>query len=306
MGELEGKLKKVQDLLKRFEDDLDKSDIREQVIQLIPIIDTFRNLGKAVIPEGLHISARDRILRYFLLYPQQIINERELAVVGGISEWARRVRELRVQFGWQIFSGLTAQSMIQEEDIDTQNSLLNMMGTNDYILLDEKQDKKAAYRWNVANEIRKSNTSMRDKIIAYLRKNVAEEVTGEELRYVAKGSEWARRVRELRVEQGWPITTLYSGNPTLPVGVYVLEADRQAPMHDRQIPEAIRRKVLRRDNYTCNKCGWSYKLWNPSDPRFLEVHHILGYAKGGKSEEDNLITYCNVCHDLVHKLDKKS
>lgn len=129
-------------------------------------------------------------------------------------------------------------------------------------------------------------------------------VTGEELSYVAKSSEWAKRTRELRTEEGWPISTKMSGDPYLPVGVYVLETDRQAPVHDRHIPEAVRRQALKRDTYTCKRCGWSYSLWNPSDPRFLELHHIVHHAKGGKNNLENLVIYCDICHDEVHKLDK--
>jgi len=55
----------------------------------------------------------------------------------------------------------------------------------------------------VLNEIRKKNVSVTEKIIEYFRKNVGQEITGEELKYLAKDKkEWARRVRELRTEKG--------------------------------------------------------------------------------------------------------
>ena len=126
-------------------------------------------------------------------------------------------------------------------------------------------------------------------------------VTGEELRYVAKGATaWARRVRELRTEYGWPVVTKMHGRPDLPVGAYLIEADRQAPVHDRQIPDAVRRAVLRRDDYKCVECGWTRALWNPDDPRHLEAHHLEHHADGGENVEDNLITVCNICHDVIH------
>jgi len=252
----------------------------------------------------LQLSARDRLLEYFRLYPQTVLNEKELALIAGISEWARRVRELRVQFGWKIISGITTSEMIGEDDISGENFTGNKLGPNDYMLVDTNQDKESAFRWNIANEIRKSKNGMKEKVLEYLRRNVSKEVTGEELRYVAQGTEWARRVRELRTEEGWPITTKQSGNPTLPVGVYVLEKDRQTPIHDRRIPDPIRREALRRDNYMCRKCKWTHAIWNPSDPRFLEIHHITPHVKGGGYNIENLITYCNVCHDEIHRLDK--
>ena len=85
------------------------------------------------------------------------------------------------------------------------------------------------------------------------------------------------------------------------MGVYVLEADRQAPEHDRQIPDPVRREVLRRDGYACTLCGWTHELWNPSDPRHLEAHHVEHHVDGGANTADNLVTLCTVCHDEVHR-----
>jgi len=172
-----------------------------------------------------------------------------------------------------------------------------------YVLLRDEQDREAAFRWKVANQIRKSKQSVKNKIITYLRKNVGNQVTGEELRYLANSkSEWARRVRELRTEEGWPIMTRVSGKPELPIGVYVLEKDRQAPIHDRKIPDTIRVSVLTRDDFQCCACHWSYGDVNPADPRgLLELHHVLHHVKGGQNTKDNLITLCNICHDSVHR-----
>ncbi len=86
-------------------------------------------------------------------------------------------------------------------------------------LMTTEQDREAALRWNEANVLRRSKLSTKDKILSYLRKNVGRPVTGEELRYLANDSkEWARRTRELRTEEGWPIATRNSGRPELEVG----------------------------------------------------------------------------------------
>lgn len=146
------------------------------------------------------------------------------------------------------------------------------------------QDRDAAHRWFLANEIRKENLAVRDKILKYFLKNVGKQISGEELRYVAKDrSEWARRVRELRTEFGWPIVTKNTGRPDLNIGIYVLEADRQSPEHDRHIPDTVKRGVLRRDRYKCRKCGWTHDEWNRSDPRHLELHHVKPHVDGGKT-----------------------
>jgi len=153
-----------------------------------------------------------------------------------------------------------------------------------------------------ANEISKRKDSVRAKILEYFKQNVGKPFTGEELRYVANDkTEWARRVRELRTEFGWPIETKNTGRPDLPVGAYILESLRQSPEHDRKIPDPIRGLVLRKAEYRCAECHWSYDDWNRSDPRHLELHHVKEHAKGGDNSENNLITVCTVCHDAIHR-----
>lgn len=292
--------------LNEFDREYESTDTRERVLSLVPVYDSIRELGKSLIPSNARQSARDRILEYFRHYPRVIINEKEITVVAGISEWARRVRELRVQYGWKIVSGLTVREMNLENDFTIEGIDFKTLGSNDYILLDEEQDTDSAYRWKKANQIRKKGTGSKEKVLSYLRANINKPVTGEELAYVAKSSEWARRVRELRTEEGWPIVTKMSGNPSLPMGVYLLEADRQAPVHDRKIAESVRRETLRRDRYKCRDCHWDHSLFNRSDPRFLELHHRVHHRDKGSNEMDNLITLCNICHDRLHKMDKKT
>lgn len=293
--------RKVEELIRNFETELRTGELRPKVLALVPIFHGLRDLGKALIPSKYASAARDRILYYFRKYPRIIIDGDELLVVSGIQEYARRVRELRVQFGWAIASGVTIKEMRDDEDEEVPNEL-KAMRPSDYVLLNETQDRDAAHRWNVANTIRKEHGSVRDKILKFLRANVGKGVTNEELRYVAGDkTEWARRVRELRTEFGWPIATKSTGRPDLSVGIYVLQADRQSPEHDRRIPDDIRREVLRRDRYRCQECNWSHDEWNPSDPRHLELHHIKHHAKGGANVKENLKSLCTVCHDKLHR-----
>jgi hypothetical protein len=295
----------VASLIKNFEAELRSGELRPKVLALVPIFHGLRDLGKALIPARYASAARDRILYYFRQYPGTIINGDELLVVSGIQEYARRLRELRVQFGWAIVSGVTIKEMREEEAEEVPDEL-KAMKPNEYVLLSAAEDRDAAHRWHVANTIRKQRGSVRDKILRFLQANVGRGVTNEELRYVAEDkTEWARRVRELRTEQGWPIATKTTGRPDLGVGVYVLQADRQSPEHDRSIPDDVRREVLRRDGYKCKKCGWSHDEWNPSDPRHLELHHIKHHVKGGENVEGNLKTLCTVCHDKVHREEKR-
>ncbi|MGB8957910.1 MAG: HNH endonuclease signature motif containing protein [Candidatus Aminicenantales bacterium] len=293
--------KEISDLIANFEMELKGPDLRRKVLSIVPIFHGLRDLGKSLIPKDMASSARDRILHYFRKYPLTLIQGDELLVVSGIQEWARRLRELRVQFGWRIINGITAKQMQEEGDFDLHKIDAGQLKPDSYILLESAQDRDGAHRWNIANGIRRKKLSVRDKILEFLRANVGKPVSGEELRYVAKErTEWARRTRELRTEQGWPVATRNTGRPDLPVGIYVLQADRQSHEHDRNIPDSTRSMVLRRDRYRCTKCGWSYPEWNPSDPRFLELHHKRHHAKGGDNSEDNLLTLCVKCHDDLH------
>lgn len=302
MKALETIRKELEKLIINFEDELKSDSLRQKVLALIPCFHQLRNLGKSLIPRNVARSARDRILHYFQRYPQTVIAGDELLVVSGIQEYARRVRELKVQFGWLIVNGVTAKEMSEEGEFPLESVDVSNMSPSDYILLSSTQDRDAAHRWFLANEIRKESLSVRDKILKYFLKNVGKPVSGEELRYVAKDkSEWARRVRELRTEFGWPIVTRNTGRPDLDIGIYLLEADRQSPEHDRHIPDAVKRRILRRDGYRCQKCGWTHEEWNRSDPRHLELHHVKPHAKGGENTEENLVTLCTVCHDDTHR-----
>lgn len=302
------------ELLTNFAEELRKSDLRAKVIALVPAFHKLRDLGSSLIPKNEAASARNRIIAYFLRYPHTVINGDELMVVSGIAEWARRVRELRVQFGWSIYSGVTFRDMAEEagdaddtgENADLEAALgihPSRIKPDQYVLMRAEQDRRAAHRWNVLNEVRRKKVSVTDKIIEYFRKNVGEEITGEELKYLAKDKkEWARRVRELRTEQGWPIVTKNSGREDLAIGVYVLEEDRQTYEHDRRIPDPVRVAVLQRDGHKCVKCGWNRSMLSPDDPRkMLELHHVKHHKDKGENTVENLITLCNVHHDEEHR-----
>jgi hypothetical protein len=301
------------DLLTNFARELRRGDLRGKVLALVPAFHKLRDLGSSLIPKSDAPSARDRVIAYLKQYPRTVIDGDELMVVSGIGEWARRLRELRVQFGWWIYSGVTFRDMAEDQAEDAEN-LKQVLGVDptkikpdQYVLMRNEQDRRAAHRWNVLNEVRRKKLSVKDKIIEYFRKNVGDEITGEELKYLAKDKkEWARRVRELRTEEGWPIVTKNSGRTDLAVGVYVLEEDRQAYEHDRHIPDDVRVAVLERDKFRCVKCGWHRGMLSPDDPRkMLELHHKQHHKDKGANTVENLMTICNVHHDEIHRREKK-
>ena len=56
---------------------------------------------------------------------------------------------------------------------------------------------------------------------------------------------------------------------------------------------SVRPKILKRDNYTCQKCY--FQSLNGG----MEVHHIKLIVYGGTNDYDNLITLCEPCHSLA-------
>ena len=275
----------------------------EKIKRLIPIFHALRDLGSSFIPAEIK-SARDRMLYYLQMNPLKVVSGDELMVAAGINDWPRRLRELRVEFGWDIISGQTAKE-IASEDPSFSKEIIDFQRVKnaDYILLSSVADSAAAARWNSINSIRRQkDISASDKILKYLQSNVGSAVSAEEIRYVSNDqSEWARRVRELRTESGWPIATPTSGRPDLPRGTYMLEENVQAPEHDRYIPDQVRVKVLERDSHSCVKCKWSHEKYIPDDPRNrLELHHKVHHAQGGKNTVDNLATLCNMHHAVIH------
>jgi hypothetical protein len=291
-------------LIDNFIDLGNTTDLRQRVKLLVAATHVLRQFGKNVIKANSKISARDRILTYLKQYPLTVIDSEELLVVSGITDYQRRIRELRIEFGWPIISGKTAKAMWAEGEWQVYKQDVSEMKPDEYILLDSGQDMGAANRWRRINSLRKQKLSVKDKLIKYFLENVGRQITGEELVYLANSSkEWARRVRELRTEDGWTIRTRNTGRPDLPVGVYVLEDAHQAEIHDRKIDDTERIIVLKRDNFSCCKCGWNNQQKQLEDPRqFLELHHLDYHANKGSNKSSNLITLCNIDHDFVHKM----
>lgn len=289
-------------LLQNFQKELKSPHLRAKVKALVLAFHKLHDLGSSLITAEGADSGRDRMLFYFKKYPRVVIEGDELMVVAGIGDWPRRVRELRVEFGWPILSGVAIKEMFNEGDFPLKGIDPASLKVDNYLLTSADQDREAAYRWKIANVIRRrKDMGVQQKVLEFLKQSLNRPVMGEELRYVANGkTEWARRVRELRTEEGWPVVTKFSGRPDLPVGSYVLEQNRQSPPHDRQIPDHVRRAVLVRDKHRCQQCGWHHEMWNKSDPRHLELHHITHHVQGGKNSEDNLKTLCTVCHDKIH------
>ena len=92
--------------LSEFAASYDELSSRERIVRLVEIQRSVRNLGKRLSKDfkGPRQSARSRILTYFKAHSGLVIEGDELAIVAGISEYARRIRELRAE-GWNIVAG---------------------------------------------------------------------------------------------------------------------------------------------------------------------------------------------------------
>lgn len=58
-----------------------------------------------------------------------------------------------------------------------------------------------------------------------------------------------------------------------------------------------RLKVLNRDNWTCQQCGYEHY---PQSPTQIHVHHIKPISEGGGHGYDNLEALCRSCHNIEH------
>lgn len=122
----------------------------------------------------------------------------------------------------------------------------------------------------------------------------------DELREVAGGiTEWARRVRELRGEEGYQILTHNDRSNLIP-GEYLLENPTPKPAFERNISKEIRAFVLDRNGFTCQMCGAVAGEPHPYDntrKTRLHIGHIIDKSLGGGDDATNLRALCSVCNE---------
>lgn len=142
--------------------------------------------------------------------------------------------------------------------------------------------------------------SARKKLREHFLANLGRVMDSEELRDAAGGiSEWARRVRELRNEEGFRILTHHDLN-TLRPGEYLLNDPNPAPAFSRDISKETRSFVLDRNGFTCQMCGAVAGEPHPYDPgrkTRLHIGHIVDKTMGGSDDPSNLRAVCSVCNE---------
>ena len=147
---------------------------------------------------------------------------------------------------------------------------------------------------------KKDGLGARTMLRAHFLANLGRVMGSEELRQVAGNiSEWARRVRELRTEEGFLILT-HNDRSDLKPGEYLLENAKPQPAFERAISKETRAFVLDRNGFTCQQCGAVAGEPHPYDPTRktrLHIGHVIDKSMGGTDDPNNLRALCSVCNE---------
>jgi hypothetical protein len=143
------------------------------------------------------------------------------------------------------------------------------------------------------------------KLREHFLNNIGRVMDSEELREVCGNqTEWARRVRELRTEEGYQILT-HNDRSDLKPGQYILENPKPQPAFERAISKETRAFVLDRNGFTCQMCGAVAGEPHPYDPSRktrLHIGHIIDKSQGGDDNATNLRALCSVCNEGASNL----
>ena len=142
------------------------------------------------------------------------------------------------------------------------------------------------------------------KLLQHLLANVGRVMNSQELREVGATAEWARRLRELRNEQGYQILT-HNDRSDLKPGQYLLLDPKPIPAFERDISKELRAFVLDRNGFTCQMCGAAAGETHPYDPSRktrLHIGHIIDKSQGGTDDAGNLRAICSVCNEGASNL----
>jgi len=141
----------------------------------------------------------------------------------------------------------------------------------------------------------------KEKVRRFLAANVGQVVNSLQIRDAVGSeiSEWARRLRELREQEGWQILTHHDSAELKP-GEYLLQVPPPAKpvSFGRGISAKLRAEVLDRNGFTCQMCGLTPGEIDPSTGRKVRLHlgHIKDRNLGGKDELSNLRALCSTCN----------
>ncbi len=141
----------------------------------------------------------------------------------------------------------------------------------------------------------KKRSGSKELILQYFLANIGKVLESKDIQQASGGAvEWARRVRELRNEEGYQILS-HKDRASLKPGQYLLETDVRVPAFRREISKETRARVPERNGYTCQMCGVAAgdpdPLGGPRTVR-LTIGHIKDKSKGGDDTPQNLRAIC--------------
>ena len=139
----------------------------------------------------------------------------------------------------------------------------------------------------------------RAKLREYFVAHVGQVLNANQLRKIAGISEWARRIRALRNEEGMNIKT-HNDLSKLKPGEYILVDLKSLPAFERGVSKETRAFVLDRNGFTCQMCGATAGEEHPYDrgrKTRLHIGHIIDKSEGGTDTPDNLRAICSVCNE---------
>jgi len=137
-------------------------------------------------------------------------------------------------------------------------------------------------------------------ILEFFLQNIGIVLESKDIQQAGGGAvEWARRVRELRNEDGYQILT-HKDRVNLKPNQYLMETDKRVPAFAREISKETRARVLERNGYTCQMCGFAAgdpDPFNATRTVRLTMGHILDKSKGGDDTPQNLRAVCANCNE---------
>jgi hypothetical protein len=142
-------------------------------------------------------------------------------------------------------------------------------------------------------------------ILEFFLRNIGKVLESKEIQKTSGGAvEWARRVRELRNEDGYQILS-HRDRADLKPNQYLLETIERVPAFARGIGKDTRALVLERNGYTCQMCGVAAGDPDPlggNRTARLTIGHIIDKSKGGDDSPHNLRAVCTNCNEGLQNI----
>jgi hypothetical protein len=145
-----------------------------------------------------------------------------------------------------------------------------------------------------------SKKSSKQRILEYFLSNIGKIVESRDIQAASGGAvEWARRVRELRNEEGYQILS-HKDRADLKPYQYIMETTTRLPAFKRDVSKETRAYVLERNGYTCQMCGLAAGDPDPFNPQRtvrLTIGHIIDKTLNGPDSPQYLRAVCTNCNE---------